>query len=351
MTRPQRGWKGGVVPVARIGPRGHPSDRDTLGVGNQDDAVRASEKTVRLLSLDDLELRGSSRDDVRRRVAGGELVRVRRGTFVAASEWEAQYIEGRHRARARAYAARSPETVFALESAASQHRLPLFRVKEERLQIVTHDRAASSTKNVIRHRFALDDADVVLVDGVRVTSLSRTVFDLIRKLPSEAGVALADAALKRAEGMRPGGAEELRAKVRERLDRAPGARGIRRARIVLAFADGRSGSAGESASRWFLRVIGFRRFELQIPFAGPEGQKYEVDLEFDGNLGEFDGKVKYSDPAFLDGCSPEQALLDEKERGDWIRGRSRRPYVRWMDQHIATVDTLGRRLARFGIRP
>lgn len=320
-------------------------------MGDPDGAVRASEKTVRLLTLEDLEMRGSSRDDVRRQVAAGKLVRVRRGTFVAAAEWDAQYIEGRQRARARAYAARSPETVFALESAASQHRLPLFRVKEEKLQTVALARAASSTPEVIRHRFSIRGEDVVTVGGVRVTSLSRTVFDLIRKLPSEAGVALADAALKRAQEMRPGGAEELRAKVRERLDRAPGARGVRRARIVLAFADSRSGSAGESASRWFLRVIGFRHFELQIPFDGPAGQKYEVDLEFDGNLGEFDGKVKYSDPAFLDGRSPEQALLDEKERGDWIRGRSRQPYVRWMDQHITTVDTLRRRLASFGIRP
>lgn len=339
------------MPIAKIGRVRAPAERDTPGMANQDDAIRASEKTVRLLTLDDLELRGSSRDDVRRQVAAGMLVRVRRGTFVEAAEWDAQYIEGRHRARARAYASRSPETIFALETAAAQHKLPLFRVKEERLQTVTLGRAASSTKNVMRHRVALDDADVVRADGIHVTSLSRTVFDLIRKLPYDAGVAVADAALRRAAEIRSGGADELRAKVTERLERSPGARGVRRARVVLAFADRRSGSAGESASRWSLRVIGFRDFELQVPFDGPDGQVYEVDLRFDRNLGEFDGEVKYSDPAFLSGRTPRQALLDEKERGDWIRGRSRDPYVRWMDRHIHTVDTLRQRLERFGIRP
>lgn len=314
-------------------------------------ALRESEKPVRLLTLDELDLQGRTPDEVRRQVAAGELVRVRRGTFATAAEWDAQYIEGRHRARARAYAARSPETVFALHTAAAQHGLPLFRVTEERLQTMALGRAASSTRHVVRHRTALDQTDVVEVDGMRVTSLSRTVFDLIRALPPEAGVALADAALRRAEQLRPGGADELRAKVAERLERAPGARGVRRARTVLAFADPGSDSAGESASRWFLRVIGFRDFELQVPFDGPDGQDYSVDLRFDGNLGEFDGEVKYSDPAFLRGRTPRRALLDEKERGDWIRGRSRDPYVRWMDEHIATADTLRRRLERFGIRP
>jgi hypothetical protein len=315
------------------------------------DGPRASERRLELLSLEDLDARGRSPDAVRRDVAAGELVRVQRGRFASAGDWKAQFVEGRHRARSRAYAASSPTAVFAHETAAALHGLPLFRVTDERLHTATTARAASSTRNVMRHRGALEHADVVTLEGVHVTSLSRTVFDLIRRLPYEAGVALADAALKKAERARPRGAEELRGLVDERLQRAAGQRGVRRGRTVLAFADPRSDSSGESASRWFLRVIGFRSFRLQVPFCGPKGQQWSVDLQFDGNLGEFDGAFKYSDPAFLRGRTPRQALLEEKERGDWIRGRSRAPYVRWMDPHIATAETLRDRLAWFGIHP
>ena len=325
----------------------------TLASMGQAREIRDSERKLRLLTLDELMHQGKSPDAVRRQVDAGELVRVRRGHFASSAEWTAQFIEGRHRARSRAYAATSASasTVFAFETAAAHHGLPLFRVTEERLQTATTGRAASSTKNVLRHRIPLTDADVVTIDGIHVTSLSRTVFDMIRKLPFEAGVALADAALKRAERARGGGAEELRALVFERLDRAAGQRGVRKARVVITFADPRSDSPGESASRWTLRVIGFRSFELQVPFTGPEGQRWFVDLGFDGNLGEFDGGFKYTDPMFLDGRTPQRALLDEKERGDWIRGHSRAPFARWMDAHIRTPDTLRARLARFGIRP
>ncbi|MBO3662017.1 hypothetical protein [Microbacterium stercoris] len=313
--------------------------------------IRASDRDVRLLTLRELELRGSSPDAVRREIGARRLVRVRRGHFAASAEWDAQFVEGRQRARSRAYAAMSPSTVFAFETAASHHALPLFRVKEERLHTVCTGRAASSTRNVLRHRTLLPESDIVVIDGIRVSSLSRTVSDMIRKLPFEAGVALADAALGAAERTRRGGAEELRGLVAERLARASGGRGVRKARVVIAFADERSGSPGESASRWLLRVIGFRSFELQVPFTGPDGQRWFVDLGFDGNLGEFDGAVKYTDPAFLDGRTSHEALLDEKERGDWIRGHSGAPFVRWMDAHIKTPETLRARLEQFGIRP
>lgn len=308
-------------------------------------------ENVRLLTLPELDARGRPESSVRADVAAGRLVRVRRGFYAERGAWDAQFIEGRHRARARALAARSPGVVLAGISAAAVHELPLFREGDERLHTVSEGYAASSTSGVMRHRDELADGDIATVDGLRVTSLSRTVFDLIRRLPFEAAVAVADAALAKAEKIRGGGAEELRALVAARLDAAPGERGVRRGRTVLAFADAASGSPGESASRWMLHVIGFRDIRIQIPFDGPGGVVYAIDFRFRGVWGEFDGAAKYRDPEFLKGRTPEQALLDEKEREDWIRARSGDPFVRWMDRHIKTPETLRARLAAFGIRP
>ena len=51
------------------------------------------------------------------------------------------------------------------------------------------------------------------------------------------------------------------------------------------------------------------------------------------------------------GLTLEQVLLRKKQREDWIRGVTQRPFARWKWEHLRTRDTLGARLASFGIRP
>ena len=88
---------------------------------------------------------------------------------------------------------------------------------------------------------------------IRCTSLARTVLDLTSLLTLEAAVSVADAA-ERMMGERirewdVDAIESWRVDMQQRLDAAGAARGVRQARWVAEFADGRAQLPGESASR------------------------------------------------------------------------------------------------------
>jgi hypothetical protein len=139
----------------------------------------------------------------------------------------------------------------------------------------------------------------------------------------------------------------------ERIDAASGARGIRRARWVIAFADGRAHLPGESVSRLQLSRLGFRPPQLQVPVAGPAGRRYFVDFGLTDvrAFGEFDGRDKYLDEAMRRGLPLERVLLEEKQREDWIRGTTQWRFARWGDEHITSPKALAKRLASFSISP
>ena len=118
----------------------------------------------------------------------------------------------------------------------------------------TPGRGMTMSDLVARHARVTPD-EVVIVDGIRVTSPARTVIDVARTLPFEQAVAVADAALH-GEILT---ADELEAALR----RAGGARGLPAARRVVAFADGAADGPGESISRVRLARAGLPRPELQ----------------------------------------------------------------------------------------
>lgn len=207
----------------------------------------------------------------------------------------------------------------------------------------------------MRHAIALDPADVVVRHGVRCTSLTRTVFDIARTLRSEAAIAVGDAALRlvsvaghevdldAAEAWR----EELSA-----LCEA-GLRGVRRARWVSEFADGRAQLPGESISRLHLHRLGFRDVALQVPIEGATGARYFADFGFPRSraFGEFDGEGKYLEPDLRAAPTAVDAVLAEKRREDDIRGVTGWRVVRWGGAHIRSAEHLGARLATFGVHP
>ena len=180
--------------------------------------------------------------------------------------------------------------------------------------------------------------------------------DLARTASAETAVSALDAALRlvavRGRHYDIAAADALRERARVIAGR--GAYGRARARRALAFADGLAQLPGESISRLYIARLGFASPRLQVPVAARgENRFYYVDFGLDDvdAFGEFDGKDKYADPEFLRGRTPQQALADEKEREDWIRGTSRRVVARWTSSHISSSDELGRRLRAFGIVP
>ena len=164
------------------------------------------------------------------------------------------------------------------------------------------------------------------------TSLARTVADVARVETMERAVAIADAALR---GQKAAGGRAFRAPISkaavatelESLNRAPGAA---KARGVLSFADGKSGSAGESCSRVGVWKLGLPSPVLQEAFYDDEGFVGYVDFWWPGCklIGEFDGRGKYLRDEYTAGRSTATIVLLEKEREDRLRALGFR-VVRW----------------------
>ncbi|MEV7693121.1 hypothetical protein AB0N73_07285 [Microbacterium sp. NPDC089189] len=307
--------------------------------------------------------RGDTDDGLSRRQRDGSLRRIRPGAYAIGDAWASLHAEDRARwaAAATAHASRGAPLVFSHATAAALHGLPLFRVDTTRVHL-TVDGPARSTARVLRHRMPLPPTDVEWIDEgiVGVTSLARTVVDLAGSLLTEAAVTIADAALRqtalrgRADPVPDldlDAGEDLRLDLSDRIEARPGARGIRAARFVVAFADARADRPGESISRLYLHRLGYAPPGLQVAVPGPHGHDYAVDFDLGAAWGEFDGALKYTDPLYLRGRAPAQALADEKAREDWIRGTTGKRIVRWQMPHLSSPETFGRLLRSFGIRP
>ncbi|MCR2763932.1 hypothetical protein NQ152_10500 [Microbacterium sp. zg.B48] len=301
---------------------------------------------------------GWTERSIRLAVGSGRLRVIRRGAFMDAQDAATLWPEAWHLAHVIAVAREATgDGVISHESAGVAWSLPLYRHRPLRVHVTTPAPSRiSSGADVMRHVAPLPASDIVVRHGIRCTSLERTVFDMVRTLGPDASVAAADAA-ERQFALRGRVWDEdavacWRRSMRERVTAASGARGIRQARWVTAFADGRAQLPGESVSRLQLMRLGFDAPQLQVPVAGPAENTYFVDFGLTDvrAFGEFDGKDKYLDVAMRRGVALEKILLEEKRREDWIRGTTQWRFARWEDEHSVTPQALAARLASFGIR-
>lgn len=322
-------------------------------------SVTVSDLSPLILSRRDLLHAGRSERTIAEGVRAGVLIVLRRGWYIEAQYWTQFWPEGRHLARVMAVMRDATSGVTASHlSAGVVWGLPLYRVEPPRVHLtVDPSSRISSDPGVLRHALPLPPEDSTIVQGIRCTTLSRTVFDIIRTAGSDAAIACADAAERmttlRGREWDLDARASWRAELAERVAGAGGARGIRRARWLAPFADGSAQLPGESVSRLQLVRVGFAVPRLQVRVPGPSGGDYFLDFALDDvhAFGEFDGQTKYTDAALRGGKSVEQVLLEEKRREDWIRGTTQRRLARWGDEHIRTTRALAARLASFGIRP
>jgi very-short-patch-repair endonuclease len=221
---------------------------------------------------------------------------------------QARGHSGRYRERdqeliqiARAAARSRRGSVISHRSAALIHGLPLLGRVPVEPSLTVPPRAADRTSAAHIHRATLPAAEVVCVDGVRVTSVARTIIDLGRWLPAHDAVAAADYALH----------EHLTtsAEVETVLLRCWNWPRIGRASRSLSLTDARSESALESISRLTLGWLRLPSPELQTVIRDAHGALLgRVDFYWDefGVVGEADGSGKYE--------SSGTSLLDEKRR-------------------------------------
>lgn len=256
----------------------------------------------------------------------GELVSVGRGAYIHAAEWESMNRHARYRLRIHAMSEiLAPTTVFSHHSAAALWRLPMVG-EWPNLIHVEEPRAAGGRANtsVFRHTTGVSTSPAI-IEGMRVTPLSKTVVDMARAADFGTAVTLADAALRRSTHPLDDVPHThlTRTALLEELALVPLRHGSARAKAVIDFADGRSDRPGESMSRVSMHVARLPAPQLQIPLRGQSGRTWIADFWWpECNLvGEFDGRWKYSDPEFLRGRTPHQVLLDEKSREDDLRAK------------------------------
>ena len=179
-------------------------------------------------------------------------------------------------------------------------------------------------------------------DGVIVTDVARTIVDIAAQASFVSGVAAADFALHHKLVTK----EQLRIVWNALLP----FRGSRRARGVIEFATPLSGSVAESVSLVNMARNRFPRPILQQEFVHPSGRSYFVDFWWEKwrRVGEVDGRIKYTDPTYLRGRTPAQAVWDEKEREDWLRTQVD-GFGRWPWEVANSAGALCRRLIDIGV--
>jgi hypothetical protein len=207
--------------------------------------------------------------------------------------------------------------------------LPVWGLPLERVH-VTRDRTSGARvgRDVHMHAAVLDPDEITVVDGLVVTTPARAVLDVARSAAFEPAVVVADAVLAKPRRDLPPLATpaELACSL-ERATRRPGTASARR---VIAFADGRSGSVGESRSRVAMDAAGLPPPVLQWEVFAASGVFVgRVDFAWPmfRTVAEFDGKVKYG-RLLRPGQDPGEAVYEEKRREDALRNEDLR-MVRW----------------------
>jgi hypothetical protein len=279
--------------------------------------------------------RGFSDDELARMVRRRELVRLQRGAYLEPGTSP----DDRLRLLATVAGLRIPGVV-SHASAALLHGLPLWRVPLRRLHVTRRPPAAGSgSARVHLHVARLPEEQVDKVDGVPVTDVARTVLDLARTSPFESAVIAADAALH--------GKRTSRELLEHRLAALGPVPGARRAARVVAFADARTESVGESRSRLLIRRLGLPAPDLQVEAFRADGVflgRCDFGWDAERTVAEFDGRVKYG-RLLRPGQDPGDVMFEEKRREDDIRDTGRE-MARWVWADLDVPQRIGDRLER-----
>jgi len=308
----------------------------------------------RFLRTRDAALGGNDRT-LRSRFERGELTRIRSGLYLPTSDWTSMDADQRYRTRvAAASHVTQLGTQFSHDSAAALWRLPSLGPWPTQIHALGTTSSGSRASTDLRKHQLPGDDNHAEISGIAVTSLARTALDMSATTTFARAVGMVDSALHRPDeqdfrgvhSIAPATPSEILALLEDLMPYY----GHAKARKVLAFATGKSGSLRESVSRVQFHSLGLAPPELQVPFYDEDGLIGYVDFywpELD-LIGEFDGIVKYRDKLYLRGQLPEDVVIAEKLREDRLR-RAVRAFTRWGWAVATDRVLLERRLAEQGL--
>ncbi len=275
------------------------------------------QNTHGLVLSSDLDRLGLNESTYQRAVARGELVRLRRGAYCDAAEWNRLSSRERYLIRMRAVAVSSTRSpVFCGHSAAAVWEMPVPLDWPSQVHVLSPPATGGRSRHdIVRHPIADAVEHVVEHQGFLVTDVAGTAADMALTLPFAQAVGCVDWALWRRNNFRVSktaiGVELSR--------RAPRYR-RRHAEAVLNFATEMSDSYGESLARSVMFELGFEPPQLQAKFRDEFGEMV-VDYFWPGVriVGEFDGKSKYLLPSYGAASTPGEIVWREKKREDRLR--------------------------------
>ena len=289
---------------------------------------------------------------LRQAAARGELVQVHRGAYVRTDAWSALDHREQYRRRviAAALASRS-HPVLSHQSAAAVWGIPIVGGDPSVVHVLTSATAGTRTENGFRrHAATAGSDDIVERDGVRVTSLARTLIDLARLVTFPAAVAAIDWSLRPpTKGALP---RTDIAALQEYFDGQLATHHRRRVHRALEFASSLAESPGESVSRATIHELGFPAPVLQCRVEDARGLAGITDFAWPqhGLLGEFDGLVKYTRNMARAGENVEEIVVREKVREDRLRATGRR-VARWLWSEAMQPALLHDKLVAAGLPP
>ncbi|WP_230689868.1 type IV toxin-antitoxin system AbiEi family antitoxin domain-containing protein [Catellatospora paridis] len=265
----------------------------------------------------DLELSTAS---VKRFLRQGVWRTLSRGVYLVDADMRGVLDSPRALVRAAVLGA-GPNAVAVLESAAAVHGLHGLR-PQTRLHVSLPGKLAVprrlSDATVVPHQLTLAAGDVTVVDGIAVTTVRRTVADLLLKLDRLAAVSVLDSAL------------HLGLLAEDDLAELPllmfGRRGATKARAWIEQADGRAESPLETRARLRCVDAGVPPDELQAVIADASGHALaRVDMLWRAArlIGEADGGEVHD--------RPEAVYRDRQRQNDLVHAGYRIVRFTWSD--------------------
>ena len=299
------------------------------------------------------QLRAIGVDDeaVRRWLASGEVVAVRRGVYFQKDVWDGldEYV-GKPLARARAahYGLRL-DHVMSHDSAALEHGMPILGARPEMIHVTRPRVLGTRSEHGVKHHKAVFLPDQrIVVNGIPVLDRARTAVDIAREHGFRHGAVACDSAMRAGVTRR-----ELELAV-EPMWCWPG---VTAAREAVDFADPRAESVAETLGRDLVCELGLGDVEPQFEVV-IDGRTYFCDLRVGRHVFEVDGRIKYQsvETGGVSLKSAEQVVWDEKQRQTTIcgigLGMSRIVWADYFGQRQAAKARLRREYAvteaRFG---
>jgi len=258
---------------------------------------------------------------LRAAAACGNVVSPAQGIYARPTTWQVLKPPKRSLYAIRALQKLHPNWVFCGPSAAVVYGLAVSYSLLDNICVATTRKAhvnANGARGIVR--YAVEGDSITEVDGIRVTSVSRTVFDCIRHAGFREGLAVADSVLYKKLAMQDELIEQF-SRMPSKMD------GRSKAIDVMRLANGLAENGGESVARAVMIERGFRLPQLQKKVPNPVDRSdcYRVDFYWDlgdGNevIGELDGHEKYLNPRMTNGKDIVEVMTDERLRESRVCG-------------------------------